>query len=57
MTPATVNRYLASLSSVLNFGVQRNIIDFHPMKAGQVSKVQESMGRRRILTPDQEQRL
>jgi hypothetical protein len=52
-----VNRYLASLSSVLNFGVQRNIIDFHPMKAGQVSKEQESKGRRRILTPDQEQRL
>ncbi|MGA4191060.1 tyrosine-type recombinase/integrase [Ralstonia nicotianae] len=57
LTPATVNRYLASLSSVMNFAVQRNIVDHHPMKAGQVRKEQESNGRRRILTPDEEQRL
>ncbi|MDO3529858.1 tyrosine-type recombinase/integrase [Ralstonia pseudosolanacearum] len=57
LTPATVNRYLASLSSVLNFAVQRGIIDHHPMKAGQVRKEQESKGRRRILTADEEQRL
>nr|CUV26865.1 Integrase family protein (modular protein) [Ralstonia solanacearum] len=57
LTPATVNRYLASLSSVMNFAVQRNIIDHHPMKAGQVRKEQESNGRRRILTQDEERRL
>lgn len=57
LTPATVNRYLASLSSVMNFAVQRNIVDHHPMKAGQVRKEQESNGRRRILTQDEEQRL
>ncbi|HSD37766.1 MAG TPA: site-specific integrase [Rhodocyclaceae bacterium] len=57
LTPATVNRYLASLSSVLNFAVQRSIINHHPMKGGQVSKEQESKGRRRILTPEEEQRL
>ncbi|MDO3558294.1 tyrosine-type recombinase/integrase [Ralstonia pseudosolanacearum] len=57
LTPATVNRYLASLSSVMNFAVQRTIIDHHPMKAGQVRKEQESNGRRRILTQDEERRL
>ncbi|WP_425952887.1 tyrosine-type recombinase/integrase [Ralstonia pseudosolanacearum] len=57
LTPATVNRYLASLSSIMNFAVQRNIIDHHPMKAGQVRKEQESNGRRRILTQDEERRL
>lgn len=57
LTPAAVNRYLASLSSVMNFAVQRGVIDHHPMKAGQVRKEQESRGRRRILTPDEEQRL
>lgn len=57
LTPATVNRYLASLSSVLNFAVQRNVINHHPMKGGQVRKEQESKGRRRILTPEEEQRL
>ncbi|ARU03909.1 integrase [Comamonas serinivorans] len=57
LTPATVNRYLATLSSVLNFAVQRGIISHHPMKAGQVVKEQESKGRRRILTTDEEQRL
>lgn len=57
LTPATVNRYLASLSSILNFAVQRNIINHHPMKGGQVRKEKESKGRRRILTPEEEQRL
>jgi len=57
LTPATVNRYLASLSSVMNFAVQRGIINIHPMKSGQVVKEQESKGRRRILTPDEEARL
>jgi integrase len=57
LTPATVNRYLATLSSVLNFALQRDIIDVHPMKGGAVAKEKESEGRRRILTPDEEQRL
>lgn len=57
LTPATVNRYLATLSSVLNFALQRGIIDMHPMKGGAVAKEKESEGRRRILTPDEEQRL
>lgn len=57
LSTATVNRYLASLSSVFNFALQRKIIDRHPMKAGQVTKETESKGRRRILTPDEEKRL
>ncbi len=57
LSPATVNRYLASLSSVFNFAIQRNIIDHHPMKAGAVSKETEARGRRRILTVEEEQRL
>ncbi|EHP42314.1 integrase family protein [Cupriavidus basilensis OR16] len=57
LTPATVNRYLATLSSVLNFALQRGVIDSHPMKGGAVAKEKESEGRRRILTPDEEQRL
>lgn len=57
ITSATVNRYLASLSSVLNYAVKMEVIDAHPMKGGAVSKLGESKGRRRILTPDEEQRL
>ncbi len=57
VTPATANRYLASLSSVLNFALHRGIINAHPMKGGAVSKETESKGRRRILTPDEERRL
>ncbi|WP_018309368.1 site-specific integrase [Cupriavidus sp. UYPR2.512] len=57
LTPATVNRYLATLSSVFNFAMQREIIAIHPMKGGAVSKEKESDGRRRILTPGEEQSL
>jgi integrase len=57
ITPATVNRYLASLSSVLNYALEHEIIDSHPMKAGKVKKLAEGNGRRRILTADEEQRL
>lgn len=57
ITTSTANKYLASLSSVLNFALQRGIIDMHPMRAGQVRKEAESRGRRRILTADEEQRL
>jgi integrase len=57
LTPATVNRYLASLSSVFNFAMEREIIDAHPMKGGKVSKLAESAGRTRILNADEEARL
>lgn len=57
LTPGTVNRYLATLASVFNFAVAREIIDSHPMKGGKVSKLQESKGRKRVLTAEEEQRL
>ena len=57
LTPATINRYLASLSSVFNFAINHEIIDVHPLKAGKVKKLKESGGRKRILTLDEEQRL
>lgn len=57
ITSATVNRYLASLSSVLNFAIDQEIIEVHPLKAGKVRKLKESTGRRRILTAEEEQKL
>jgi integrase len=57
ITAATVNRYVASLSSVLNFAINHEIIDVHPLKAGKVRKLKESKGRRRILSSDEEDRL
>jgi len=57
LTPATVNRYLASLSSVFNYAVAAEIIDVHPIKAGGVRKLTEGPGRDRILTADEERRL
>lgn len=57
ITPATVNRYMASLSSVFNFALARNIIDIHPMKSGNVKKLTESKGRTRILTEVEAEKL
>lgn len=57
LTPATVNRYLASMSSVLNFALKNSVIDVHPMKAGAVGKLKESAGRKRILTAEEEGKL
>lgn len=57
LTPATVNRYLATLSSVFNFALEFEIVAAHPMKAGLVKKLPESTGRTRILTPAEEARL
>ena len=57
LTLATVNRYFASLSSVLNYALDPGIIDNHPMKGGKVRKLEESNGRRRILTADEEAKL
>lgn len=57
LTPATVNRYLASLSSLLNFALNSEIIDAHPMKAGKVKKLEESKGRTRVLTAAEEVKL
>lgn len=55
--PGTVNRYLASLSSVFNYALDREIVDSHPMKGGKVSKLEEGEGRTRVLTADEEERL
>ena len=57
VSAGTVNRYLASLSSVLNFALDTGLIERHPIKGGQVKKLTESQGRRRILTPAEETRL
>lgn len=57
ITPATVNRYLATLSAVLNFALEHEVIDAHPMLGGKVKKLKESTGRTRILTADEEARL
>ena len=46
LSAATVNRYLASLASVLNFALKKGIIDTHPMKGGKVEKLTESRGRK-----------
>lgn len=57
LSAATVNRYLASLSSVFNYALEHEIIDEHPMKAGKVRKLEEGTGRRRILNAEEEGRL
>lgn len=57
ISPATANRYLASLSSVFNFALRTGIVEDHPMRGGKVQKLKESAGRRRILSADEENRL
>lgn len=57
ISPSTVNRYLASLSALFNFALDAGLIDHHPMKGGQVRKLSESTGRRRVLTTEEENRL
>lgn len=57
LSAATVNRYLASLSSVFNFALDRELIESHPMKGGKVKKLTESNGRRRILTSEEQDKL
>lgn len=57
ISSATVNRYLASLSSVFNFALNMGHVDRHPIKGGQVSKLEETNGRRRILTAEEEDKL
>lgn len=57
ITSGTVNRYLASLSSLFNFAVDAGLVDHHPIKGGQVRKLTEHQGRRRILTEEEETRL
>lgn len=57
LSAGTINRYLATLSSVFNFAVDREIIDLHPMKAGRVRKLEENTGRKRILTDEEVDRL
>lgn len=57
ISSSTVNRYLATLSSIFNFALDTGLIDRHPMKGGQVRKLTENEGRRRILTAEEESRL
>lgn len=57
ISPSTVNRYLASLSALFNFALDAGLIDHHPIKGGQVRKLSESTGRRRVLTKEEEDRL
>lgn len=57
ISSATVNRYLASLSAVFNYALDAGLIDRHPIKGGQVRKLEETNGRRRILTPEEEDAL
>jgi integrase len=57
LSAATINRYLASLSSVFNYALEHEVIQDHPMKAGKVKKLQEGTGRRRIITREEEARL
>lgn len=57
ISSATVNRYLASLSSLFNYALNMGYIERHPIKGGQVTKLAEANGRRRILTADEEDKL
>lgn len=57
LSPATVNRHLATLSAVMNFALKRDMIDAHPMKSGKVEKLTEGNGRKRILTDEEITRL
>lgn len=57
LTPATINRYLATVSAVFNFALEHELIDDHPMRGGKVKKLKESNGRTRILSPIEEGRL
>jgi integrase len=57
LTAGSINRYLASLSSVFNFALDRELIEAHPMKGGKVKKLTENTGRRRILTAEEQQSL
>ena len=57
LAAGSVNRYLASLSSVFNFALDRDLIEAHPMKGGKVKKLTENNGRRRILTADEQDKL
>jgi integrase len=57
ITPATVNRYRATLSSVFNYALDHAIVEVNPLRGGKIGKLTESKGRRRILSKEEEQRL
>ncbi len=57
LTPATINRYLATISAVFNFALDQEVIDEHPMKGGKVKKLKEGNGRTRVLNDDEVTRL
>lgn len=55
-SPSTVNRYIASISSVFTHGVKEcGWLDSNPML--RVKKLKEPLGRDRLLTPDEYERL
>jgi integrase len=57
LAAGSINRYLATLSSVLNFAMDRELIETHPMKGGKVKKLTENAGRTRILSDEEQERL
>lgn len=57
LSPATINRHLATLSAVMNFALKRGMIEAHPMKAGKVEKLTEGNGRKRVLSDEEVARL
>ncbi len=57
VTPATVNRDLQVLSSLLSRAVEWGKLTEHPMKGGKVKKLPELGTRERVLTAEEETRL
>lgn len=55
LSPATVNRYMSSLSAVLTYAKKLKWVDENPCHA--LSKLKESDGRDRVLSTDEIQRL
>lgn len=55
--PATVNRELAVLSSLLTKAVEWGKLAEHPMKGGKVRRLPQHNLKERILTPEEETRL
>ena len=57
VSPATVNRGLAVLSSILSRAMQWGKLIDHPMKGGKVKKLREESVKERILSADEERKL
>ena len=57
VSPATVNRDLAILSSFFSKAVEWGKLPLHPMRGGRVKKLPGEVSRERILTPEEESHL